>query len=82
LTIIERFVKVYEDEKREKPVLVRSFEISGVTLPKEKSVPVIVRMSWCRPLYLSCSHHDADVFVGFPISLWSFVKLKWHRLWK
>lgn len=82
MTIIERYVQVYEDEKREKPVQVRSFEISGVPLPKEKNVPVIVRVSWCRLLYLTCSHQGADVFLGFPISFWPYVKLKWHWMWR
>ncbi len=81
MTLIERVTDVWEDEKQTKKVQVRSWELSGVPLPKEKNLPVVLHLSWCRPVYLCCSHQDADIFLAFPISFWGYVKLWWYRLW-
>lgn len=80
MIIAEHYVQVYEDEKKEKLVQVRSFEISGVPLAQEKNLPVTIRITGCPPIYLNCSHQGADIFIAFPISVWSYIKLKWHKL--
>lgn len=83
MTLIERVSLIYEDEKKEKPpVQVRSFEISGVPWPKIKGLPAKVSVTGCPVVYLTCNHQDGDVFLGFPISFWPYVKLRWHRLWR
>lgn len=81
MTIVERLTNVFEDEKRTKSVVVKSWEISGVPLPREKNVPLALRLSGCPAVFLSCSHQNADVFLAFPISFYAYWKLKWHRLW-
>lgn len=81
MTIIERISEVYEDEKCTKKVAVKSWEISGVPLPREKCIPLAMRLSGCPTIFVSCSHQDADIFLAFPISFWAFFKLKWHKLW-
>ncbi len=81
MTIVERVTDVFEDEKRTKLVRVTSWEISGTHLPKEKNIPVRLRFGK-QSILLNCSHQAGDVFLAFPVTLWVFIKLKWHRLWR
>ena len=81
MTIVERVTEVFEDEKRTRPVRVVSWEISGTQLPKEKNIPVRLKFGK-QSILMSCSHQDSDVFLAFPVTLWAFIKLKWHRLWR
>jgi hypothetical protein len=80
MTIIERVSEIWVDEKKTQSVKVRSWEISGTSLPKEKNVPV--RMQFGKEsMYLICSHQDSDVFLAVKVTRWGYLKLKWHRLW-
>lgn len=81
MTIVERVAQVFEDEKKTKSVLIRSWEISGVGFPREKNVPVRLKLSCCPPVYMNASHQDGDLFLAFPISCRDWLKLKWHRFW-
>lgn len=81
MTIVEKVTQIFEDEKKTKVVQVKSWEISGTSLPHRKNNPVRLHLSGCPILYMNCSHQDGDVFLAFPISFWQFVKLKWHHLW-
>lgn len=81
MTIIERTAEVYADEARTKQMSVKSWELFGVMIPKEKNLPLRLSMSGCPTIYMNCSHQAADLFLAYPISFASYVKLKWHRMW-
>lgn len=81
MTIIERVSLVWEDEKKTKQVEVKSWEISGTQLPKEKNLPVRLQLGW-QLILLNCSYQSGDLFLAFPISAKAYLKLKWHRFWR